>query len=67
VIVRGLSAGIPDDIFQEIFAFRYRERFNLSAVQFEKEPWEAIYQARLIWSLDAERVKLENIRRQPIN
>ncbi|KUM39020.1 hypothetical protein AR689_07650 [Arthrobacter sp. EpRS71] len=67
MIVHGLTAGIPDDIFQEIFAFRYREYFKLSAVEFENEPWEALYQARLMWSFDDERVKLENIRQQPIN
>jgi hypothetical protein len=59
--------GVPDDIYQEIFDFRYREHFHLSAVDFENEPWEALYQARLIWSLEAERAKLENIRQQPIN
>ncbi|WP_427007199.1 hypothetical protein [Pseudarthrobacter sp. H2] len=57
---------IPDEVVDEVFAFRYRERFHMSALEFEKEPWEAIYQARLIWPLDDERVKLENIRQQPI-
>jgi hypothetical protein len=57
---------IPEEIINEVFAFRYRERFHLSAVEFENEPWEAVYQAQLIWSLDDERVKLENIRQQPI-
>lgn len=37
----------------------------MSVAEFEQEPWEAVYQANLIWSLDSERAKLEEERRRP--
>ncbi len=39
--------------------FRYRERFNLSYADAINEPNEEIEQAFVIWSLDAQRAKLE--------
>lgn len=46
---------LPEDIQQDILDLEYRERFALSAEQFEKEPWEAVYLAQLKWRMVAER------------
>lgn len=49
---------IPEDIQDDLFMFRYRSHFHLSVEEFEREPWEALFQARLIWSLEARRDNL---------
>lgn len=46
--------------------FRYRERFQMSVAEYEREPWEAIWLARTIWSLDEKRVNLETEKQRPI-
>lgn len=38
--------------------YKYRSHFHLSVEEFEREPWEALFQARLIWSLEARRDNL---------
>lgn len=48
----------------EIQFFRYRERMHLSYVDAINEPLEEVNRAILIWSLDAERDKLESERRK---
>lgn len=55
---------VPAEVQRSIFRFRYRERFHLSVEQMENEPWEALWEANLIWSLDSERDTLENKRRE---
>lgn len=67
LIVRDLTATVPEDIKQEIFEFRYREHFHLSFQEFKKEPWEALYQANLIWSLEDRRDKLEKKKGDSVN
>ncbi len=46
-----------------IFKFRYRERFGMSVSQLKDEPWEAIWEAEVIWSADRKREELEEKKR----
>lgn len=47
--------------------FRYMEGMHLSYRQAIETPWAEIERAFYIWSLDTERVKLEERKAAPVN
>lgn len=42
-----------------LFAFRYRSHFGLSEEEFERESSDALWLARTVWALEAERDNLK--------
>lgn len=59
-----ITADVPRQFADELALFRYRERFGLSYNEAMNEPAEEIERALLIWSLDAQRDKLESERQK---
>ena len=55
----GSLRAIPEHIQKDLLDLEYRERFHLSAQEFENEPWEAIWLAHLKWSMQAKAVPVE--------
>ncbi|GAA3418337.1 hypothetical protein GCM10022140_23110 [Rhodococcus aetherivorans] len=49
---------MPEGIQDDLFELEYRQRFSLSVEQSEREPWEAKWLARHVWSLQAQRANL---------
>lgn len=46
---------------ETLFQFRYRKEFGLTVEEYEREPWEAKWQAGVLWELEAEKERLEQM------
>lgn len=59
IILFEQSVDVSEEALYRLLAFRYREKFGLSMNAYLEEPYEAVMEAHLIWSIDAERAKKE--------